>query len=174
MKKKLFWIFNNLEYLLSMLCMGIMMTLLFIQVISRYVFGHSITWTEEISIILFILSVYIGAIGGTRRGQHLKIELLTSALSPKGQAVCQILSDIAFIVVNCFLCVGSYSVVSNLHHYGMQTAITHLPMWIPYAIIPLALVLISVRLLQDILIQVRKLQSGELNKRPGAQEEKEA
>ena len=57
MKKKLFWIFNNLEYLLSMLCMGVMMTLLFIQVVSRYVFGHSITWTEEISIILFILSV---------------------------------------------------------------------------------------------------------------------
>ncbi len=174
MKKKLFWIFNNLEYLLSMLCMGVMMTLLFIQVVSRYVFGHSITWTEEISIILFILSVYIGAIGGTRRGQHLKIELLTSALNPKGQAICQILSDIAFIVVNCFLCVGSYSVVSNLHHYGMETAITHLPMWIPYAIIPLALVLISVRLLQDIIMQIKKLQSGELNQKPEASEEEEA
>ena len=174
MKKKLFWIFNNLEYLLSMLCMGVMMTLLFIQVVSRYVFGHSITWTEEISIILFILSVYIGAIGGTRRGQHLKIELLTSALNPKGQAFCQILSDIAFIVVNCFLCVGSYSVVSNLHHYGMETAITHLPMWIPYAIIPLALVLISVRLLQDIIMQIKKLQSGELNQKPEASEEEEA
>ena len=174
MKKKLFWIFNNLEYLLSMLCMGVMMTLLFIQVVSRYVFGHSITWTEEISIILFILSVYIGAIGGTRRGQHLKIELLTSALNPKGQAICQILSDIAFIVVNCFLCVGSYSVVSNLHHYGMETAITHLPMWIPYAIIPLALVLISVRLLQDIIMQIKKLQSGELNQKPEASEEEDA
>ena len=174
MKKKLFWIFNNLEYLLSMLCMGVMMTLLFIQVVSRYVFGHSITWTEEISIILFILSVYIGAIGGTRRGQHLKIELLTSALNPKGQAICQILSDIAFIVVNCFLCVGSYSVVSNLHHYGMETAITHLPMWIPYAIIPLALALISVRLLQDIIMKIKKLQSGELNQKPEASEEEEA
>ena len=118
--------------------------------------------------------MYIGAIGGTRRGQHLKIELLTSALNPKGQAICQILSDIAFIVVNCFLCVGSYSVVSNLHHYGMETAITHLPMWIPYAIIPLALVLISVRLLQDIIMQIKKLQSGELNQKPEASEEEEA
>ena len=39
MKKKLFWLFDNLEYLLSMFCMGLMMCLLFIQVISRYVFG---------------------------------------------------------------------------------------------------------------------------------------
>ena len=174
MKKKLFWIFNNLEYLLSMFCMGVMMTLLFIQVVSRYLLGHSITWTEEISIILFILSVYIGAFGGTRRGQHLKIELLTSALSPKGQTVCQILSDIAFVVINCFLCVGSYSVVSNLHHYGMETAIVHLPMWIPYAIIPLSLVLISVRLLQDILVQFKKFGSGELDKKPEDEKKEEA
>lgn len=163
MKKKLLWLFNNLEYLLSMFCMGLMMCLLFIQVVSRYVFGYSITFTEEISVILFILSVYIGAIGGTRRGQHLKIEILTSQLGPKGQTVCQILSDIAFIVVNCFLCVGSYSVVSNLFTYGMQTPITKLPKWIPYAIIPIALILISIRLAQDIAVQCRKLRNGDLD-----------
>ena len=56
MKKKLFWLFDNLEYLLSMFCMGLMMCLLFIQVISRYVFGYSLAFTEEISVILFILS----------------------------------------------------------------------------------------------------------------------
>lgn len=83
-KKKLFWLFDNLEYLLSMFCMGLMMCLLFIQVISRYVFGYSLAFTEEISVILFILSVYIGAIGGTRRGQHLKIEILTTFLNKKG------------------------------------------------------------------------------------------
>ena len=153
MKKKLFWLFDNLEYLLSMFCMGLMMCLLFIQVISRYVFGYSLAFTEEISVILFILSVYIGAIGGTRRGQH---------LNKKGQTVCQILSDLVFIVVNCFLSYGSFQVVTNLLHYGMQTPITKLPKWIPYAVIPLALVLISIRLIQDIVIQIKKLKSGEL------------
>ena len=162
MKKKLFWLFDNLEYLLSMFCMGLMMCLLFIQVISRYVFGYSLAFTEEIRVILFILSVYIGAIGGTRRGQHLKIEILTTFLNKKGQTVCQILSDLVFIVVNCFLSYGSFQVVTNLLHYGMQTPITKLPKWIPYAVIPLALVLISIRLIQDIVIQIKKLKSGEL------------
>ena len=162
MKKKLFWLFDNLEYLLSMFCMGLMMCLLFIQVISRYVFGYSLAFTEEISVILFILSVYIGAIGGTRRGQHLKIEILTTFLNKKGQTVCQILSDLVFIVVNCFLSYGSFQVVTNLLHYGMQPPITKLPKWIPYAVIPLALVLISIRLIQDIVIQIKKLKSGEL------------
>lgn len=58
MKKKLFWLFDNLEYLLSMFCMGLMMCLLFIQVISRYVFGYSLAFTEEISVILFIVRLY--------------------------------------------------------------------------------------------------------------------
>lgn len=67
-----------------MFCMGLMMCLLFIQVISRYVFGYSLAFTEEISVILFILSVYIGAIGGTRRGQHLKIEIFDDLFKQKG------------------------------------------------------------------------------------------
>ena len=116
MKKKLFWLFDNLEYLLSMFCMGLMMCLLFIQVISRYVFGYSLAFTEEISVILFILSVYIGAIGGTRRGQHLKIEILTTFLNKKGQTVCQILSDLVFIVVNCFLSYGQTCCTTGCRH----------------------------------------------------------
>jgi len=167
-KKKLKWFFDNLEYILSMICMGVMMTLLFIQVVSRYVFRHSFAFTEEIAVILFILSVYIGAIGGTRRGQHLKIELLTNYLPEKGKVVCQILSDIVFIVVNFFLIYGSASVVMNLMNYGMRTPITRLPKWIPYAVIPIALVLISVRLVQDIAVQVKKLRSGELDQKKEA------
>lgn len=160
--KKIRWLFDNLEYILSMLCMGAMMCLLFIQVVSRYVFGYSLAFTEEISVILFILSVYIGAIGATRRGQHLRIELVTANLKPKGQTVCTIISNIIFVIINCFLGYGSTLVVLNLFNYGMKTPITKLPKWIPYAIIPMALLLISIRLIEDTVHQVKKLKSGEL------------
>ena len=104
---KIRWFFDHLEYLLSTLFMGVMVCLLFIQVISRYAFGHSLAFTEEISVILFILSVYIGAIGATRRGQHLRIELFTQTLSPRGQTICRIIANIIFIIVNCILGYGT-------------------------------------------------------------------
>ena len=155
------WFFSHLEYLLSMLFMGVMVCLLFVQVVSRYVFGSSLAFTEEISVILFILSVYIGAIGATRRGQHLRIELLTQTMSPRGQTVCRIVSNIIFIIVNCILGYGTCLVVANLFKFGMTTPIVKLPKWIPYAVIPLAFLLISIRLVEDTVRQFRNVNSGE-------------
>lgn len=164
MSKKIFWLFNHIEYILSTIFSGIMIILLFIQVISRYVFQHSLAYTEELAIILFILSVYFGAIGATRRDQHLKIELFTNILNDKGKLICQILADIAFIVANCFLSVGCVGITQNLFVHNMTTAITNIPKWIPYAVIPLALTIISIRLIQEIINLIRKLSSGEVAK----------
>ena len=158
---KIRWFFDHLEYLLSMLFMGVMVCLLFIQVVSRYAFGHTLAFTEEISVILFILSVYIGAIGATRRGQHLRIELFTQTLSPRGQTICRIIANIIFIIVNCILGYGTCLIVANLFKFGMTTPIVKLPKWIPYAVIPVAFLLISIRLVEDTIRQFKILKTGE-------------
>lgn len=150
MSKKLLWFIDHFEYILSTVFSGIMIVLLFIQVFSRYILRHSLAFTEEIAIILFILSVYFGAIGATRRKQHLKIELFTNTLSQKGKIITEILSNVFFIVANIFLTVGCIGITKNLYLHGMTTAITHLPKWIAYAVIPFALTIISIRLLQEI------------------------
>ena len=74
-------ILDNLEYYIAAFCLGLMTFLCFIQVVSRYVFNFSITWAEELSVMLFIVSVFIGAIGGTRRNM-------------RGPTVCHTLADI--------------------------------------------------------------------------------
>ena len=61
-----------------MLCMGLMMCLLSIPgQFPDMCLATLFAFTEEIIVILFILSVYIGAIGGNLLDSTLKIEILT-------------------------------------------------------------------------------------------------
>lgn len=164
MKQKISWLLANLEFVISAIFMATMATLCFIQVVTRVVFGHSLTFTEELCNILFILSIYIGAIGGTRRNQHLRLELVTNLLSAKGQAICKIISNICFMVINCFLCYGMVGIIKNLFTYNMVTPILKIAKWIPYAVIPLSLALICVRLIQEILSICKGLRAGDYDK----------
>ena len=169
MKKKISWLFANLEFVLSAICMASMALLCFIQVVSRVVLSHSLTFTEELCNILFILSIYIGAIGGTRRNQHLRLELVTNMLSAKGQAICKIVANICFVIINGFLFYGLLGIIKNLFAYNMLTPILKIAKWIPYTVIPLALVLMSVRLIQEVIKICKGLQAGEYDKKNSAE-----
>ncbi len=158
--QKFKWFLNNMEFVLGGVCAGIMMILLFLQVVSRYVFNYSIAFTEELALIFFILSIYIGAVGATRRKQHLKIEFVINMFKPKGQLVTAFISNIAFMITNVFIIYGLVGVTANLKKYGMTAPITQIPKWIVYAVIPIVFVVITIRLIKDctdIIYKINKL-----------------
>ena len=49
----------NIDQYISAILFIVIMVLLFLQVVSRYVFHHSFTWTEELSILLFVWIVVV-------------------------------------------------------------------------------------------------------------------
>lgn len=56
------------------LMMMVMATLVFVNVVSRYVFGDSLNWSEEVSRYLMIWVTYLGAGLAMREGKHVAIE----------------------------------------------------------------------------------------------------
>ena len=50
--------------------LAVFVTLLFVQIVSRQIFGFSITWIEELSIILFVWFAYFGASYAARIAAH--------------------------------------------------------------------------------------------------------
>lgn len=158
------WVLNHLEYIIASVLSSVMFTILFIQVIARYVIHHSVPFAEELAVILFILSVYFGAIGATRRHSHLSLELLTNKLSDRNRLIMNIVADVIFIIVSICLTYGCIGVIQNLYTSHMRTAVMGLPKWIPYAVIPFAFVIISIRLIQEIVIICRKLKAHDYTK----------
>lgn len=75
--------------------------LLTVQVVSRYVFKHSFTWTEEAAVVMFVwLSIW--ASRGVTKRKHLKIDALITVLPFKGKKVLLILDNVI-----CFgFCIG--------------------------------------------------------------------
>lgn len=65
---------------LVILMMMVMATLVFTNVVSRYVFAHSLNWSEEIARYLMVWVTYIGAGLAMREGQHVAIEFGQAAL----------------------------------------------------------------------------------------------
>ncbi len=143
------WFFNNIEYITGGAFSAAMVILLFLQVVSRYAFRHSISFTEEIAVILFILSVYLGAVGATRRKQHLRIEVVVNLLKPKAKLVLAIIANIVFMITNLFLIYGLIGITANLKKYGMVTPITEIPKWTVYTVLPVAFIAITIRLIEE-------------------------
>ena len=65
---------------LIVLMMMTMATLVFTNVVSRYLFAHSLNWSEEIARYLMIWITYLGAGLAMRNGQHVAIEFGQAAL----------------------------------------------------------------------------------------------
>jgi TRAP-type C4-dicarboxylate transport system permease small subunit len=73
------------------------------SVLMRYAFGQPIHFTEEVSGILLIWIVMIGAIDAERLNQHLAITVLTDLLREKPRLLLDFLTDIVSVVVLLFL-----------------------------------------------------------------------
>jgi TRAP-type C4-dicarboxylate transport system permease small subunit len=72
-------------------------------VLMRYAFGHPIHFTEEVSGILLIWIVMIGAIDAERLNQHLSITVLTDLMRARPRLLLDFLTDILSAVVLLFL-----------------------------------------------------------------------
>lgn len=112
--------------------------LAFYNVVARYVFDTSLTWASELTIYLFLWSVFFGAAYCFKEDAHISISILLDALSPRVAKGFMLLSHgITFIYL---LAVSFYGyrylqLVVELEETSIDLEI---PMWIPYLVIPVA------------------------------------
>ena len=141
------------------LSMAAMVVLMLYQVILRYVFSASNSWSEELVRYLFILDVMLAASIAVRRNSHLQIDVLINCFSPKLKRIFTIAATLAGIVFLALLfwysldlCMTATSNVSP----GLG-----IPMSIPYACVPLGAVLMILTSIEVVLKPVEELRHEE-------------
>lgn len=75
-----------------------MVALTLLQVVSRYM-DAGFEWTEELARLDLIYLTFFGAIVASQRGEHLRIEILVNALTPRWRHAVRIAVDLASIAV---------------------------------------------------------------------------
>ncbi len=157
----------NIERALGISCSVAMMLCLILQTITRYVFGKPMTWTEELSVIFFIWSIYFGSVVAVSRGQHLRVELLISSLKPAAQLVMTIFSNTVFSAVMIYLTFGINGIIKNLAKFNALTAILRIPKEYIYIALPVCFVLLAVHLTIDSLEKIAELRALRANTAEG-------
>jgi TRAP-type C4-dicarboxylate transport system permease small subunit len=113
------------------------------QFITRYVFNDSAAWTEEIARYLLIATVFIGAVIGVAKNNHIQVDFFYRFM-PKGLSrSVSLLTDVLRVA---FLATASYLTWLLMQKMGnYQMTIVNLPMNIVYGVVLLAFVLMTWR-----------------------------
>ena len=142
---------GEFEIYIGTVLLFIMFILLNIQVFSRYLFSHSLTWTEELSTIIFVWLGYLGASAAVYKQQHLRIDVVLNLFHGLPKKIILIITDLitmAFCIIMIFPLID---VINNFASLGAETLILRIPMDLVYWVLPFALVLQAIRFVQDII-----------------------
>jgi TRAP-type C4-dicarboxylate transport system permease small subunit len=117
--------------LVAMTLLFVMVFLILAQILGRYVFNYSISWTEEIATFAQIWLVMLGAGIAMRNRQHVGIDFLVTRCS---FAVQRIVKGIGFLLGSWFLLVvisGSFGLLA----IGLlvKSPALQIPLAIPYS-----------------------------------------
>jgi TRAP-type C4-dicarboxylate transport system permease small subunit len=95
-----------------MTILGIMVILVFGNVVLRYGFNSGITFSEEVSRFLFVWMVFLGAVLMLRDNGHLGVHTVTKLLPLWGKKVCKLVSDVTVLACCVLLTVGGWQIVA--------------------------------------------------------------
>lgn len=141
---------DNFEEYFCVWSMAIMTILIFIQVVMRYVFSNSLSWSEEMARFIFLWLSWIGASYAVKEREHFRVEMFVNMI--KGRA--RIYSEYIVLVVwflFCFVLVWyGTKLILFLQDTGQVSAAMQIPMTLPYASVPVGCALMCIRLVVEI------------------------
>lgn len=85
--------------------------LLLVGVISRYVFHHPLTWSDELASVLFIWLAMLGAVIALRRGEHMRMTALIAKTRPRVRVFFEVAALLLAMLLCAFLIAPSIQVV---------------------------------------------------------------
>jgi TRAP-type transport system small permease protein len=94
---------------LMALALGLIVLLVFSNVVGRYALGTSFAGAEELSRLLFVWLVFLGAILTLRRRAHLGVELVQARLPRGARKVCAVITHVLTLYALYLFLVGSWA-----------------------------------------------------------------
>ena len=124
-----------------------MTILTFANVVARYVFSASFSFSEEITTYLFVLLSLIGSASAARRKAHLGFTAIVDLMSAGMKRAIAIMSyTLAFLFSSALFYYGINMVMSQMRR-GQVTAGMQWPEWIFGAFVPLGAFFIAIEFL---------------------------
>lgn len=155
--KVLKWFDDHTEEVILVVFSVIMVAVIFLQVIMRYVFDSSLSWSEELARYCFIWLVYIGISYGVKKQRHIKVDAILLLFKDKGRLVFAIISNILFLFFCLFVIKYGTDIALKLLDWGQKSPANQISMGLIYLAAPIGMGLTAIRLIQHLVKQFKAL-----------------
>ena len=138
-------ILDYIEESLVCVCLVVMTALTFVNVVARYVFSASLSFSEEITTYLFVLLSLLGSAIAAKRGAHLGLTIISDRVGPKAGRVLGVISMAFATAFSALICYFGFFMALNQFNKAQLTAGTQLPEWIFGSFVPIGALFVTIR-----------------------------
>lgn len=151
---------KNAERWLLLLFYAMLVCTMFIEVIRREVLSYSSIWGEEIVRYSFIYLAWIGAAAAVKERAHIRIDVIMHYVNPRIKALLYIFGDLIMLIVAVIALYWSWEAVHVSWKFGSVTHGLRISQVFFLAAVPFGVALVSFRLIQSLLRDIRDLRTG--------------
>lgn len=153
--------FEKIEKVVACVCVSIMATLVFANVITRYVFNHSLAVSDEMSTYLFVLMSFMGTAIAARRKAHLGLSIVTDRVSPRARVTIMLLMYGISALFCLLIVIFGVQMVISQYQLGQETATMQWPEWIYGSFVPVGAAFAMIAFLQTMAEMYREYHTKE-------------
>ena len=155
MKKILHWLDENLEEFLLVLFLILMTLIMGVQVLSRYILGASLSWSEELTRYLFVWSGFLSVSYCSKKCLSIKIEQFVAVFPRRGRAIFKVVNHTFELIFFIYMIPFAWSYMMSAVESGQVSPACSIPMYYVQAAPFVSFILVAFRILQRWIIEFR-------------------
>ncbi len=139
---------DYVEEMLIVLLLVFMSIMNFANVVSRYSFSNSFSFTEELTVMAFVWVTMLGVATGYKRCAHLGMSFIVEKFPKKGQALFMVFSTVCSLIMIILLIKYGIDMVNGQIMLDAKTPALRLPAAMQGLSIPVGGIFIAIRTLE--------------------------
>jgi TRAP-type C4-dicarboxylate transport system permease small subunit len=140
---------NHIEEWILVTLLAVSLTSITLQICMRFIFGNSLSWSEELARYCFIWLIYIGIAYGVKLSRHITLDVVYDLVPDKMKKAFQLLSNLLVGAFALIVIYNSYLLIDQIASFGQTSAAMRLNMVYVYLSVPIGMSLTIIRLIQN-------------------------
>ncbi|HBW36014.1 TRAP transporter small permease [Desulfosporosinus sp. BICA1-9] len=131
---------------------GIILGVMFLSMVANIIarkLGVSMIWVEELSGYGAVWATYLGIAFALREERHVRVDILTRKLPPRGQELMRFLGDLVCVVFSALITWKGFYLIWSSYISGRHTPFLEIPIYLLQIVLPVGMILFGLEALMD-------------------------
>ena len=139
---------SRLSLIIGGAALIMMVSLIFVEVVSRYIFSHSLGVADEFGAYLLVALSFMGLAYVIKKDAHIKVQVITSRLPSRASDWLRMITLLVFLLFAVISTVLAYDFVVYNYVRDVRSFLTmRTPQWMPMAAMAVGFAMLSLSLM---------------------------